>query len=131
LTFSVFQRISSLLDFTTFSFFFLPIFVSFFNLASSDRFLIGFRSTVANRSRLLQKTKFEWKAEMDYNKLKELNQTAPILHVPDSTKPFWLNADASAFEIRAILLQKDDDVLRPLAFYSTKLKGADITLSNT
>lgn len=80
-------------------------------------------------TRTKSKTKFEWnrEAEMSYNKLKKLIQTAPMLHAPDETKPFWLNTDASDFAIGAVLSQKDDeDVLRPLAFYSAKLKGAEI-----
>ena len=96
---------------------------------------VGFyRKFIANFAKIARpltdlKTKFEWnrEAEMSYNKLKKLIQTAPMLHAPDETKPFWLNTDASDFAIGAVLSQKDDeDVLRPLAFYSSKLKGAEI-----
>ena len=96
---------------------------------------VGFyRKFIANFAKIARpltdlKTKFEWnrEAEMSYNKLKKLIQTAPMLLAPDETKPFWLNTDASDFAIGAVLSQKDDeDVLRPLAFYSSKLKGAEI-----
>jgi hypothetical protein len=44
-------------------------------------------------------------------------------------KPFYLHVDASGFAVGAALSQKDDNcVLRPVAFFSRKLKPNSINV---
>jgi len=73
--------------------------------------------------------KFEWgeAQQKSYEKLKSLIQTAPMLKLLDERKPLILSTDASGFAVGAVLSQPSDDgsVLRPLAFYSAKLKNAE------
>jgi hypothetical protein len=47
--------------------------------------------------------------------------TAPVMILPDPTKPFVLKTDASDQAIGAELSQDQGDGLRPIAFYSRKL----------
>ena len=53
--------------------------------------------------------------------LKQAIAAAPVLCVPDPTRPFTVNTDASNFAIGAVLSQND----RPVAFESRKLKPAE------
>ena len=45
----------------------------------------------------------------------------PVLRLPDMTKPFILQTDASSDGIGAILLQEEEQVKHPVAFVSKKL----------
>ena len=94
------------------------------------KFIAGFAKIAKPLTELTKAKakKFEWddEAEQSYHTLKELIQTAPMLHAPDENQPFWLTTDASDFAVGAVLQQKDDEnTLRPIAFYSAKLKGAE------
>ena len=53
--------------------------------------------------------------------LKHALTHAPVLALPDPTKPFELVCDASGFGIGAVLLQSD----RPIAYYSRKMVAAE------
>jgi len=56
-----------------------------------------------------------------FQSLKEAVLRPPVLCLPDVSKPFILQTDASADGIGAILLQDDGDVKHPVAFASKKL----------
>ena len=56
-----------------------------------------------------------------FSNLKHALTTAPVLAVPDPSKPFNLVCDASGFGIGAVLLQGD----RPVAYYSRKMVAAE------
>jgi len=45
----------------------------------------------------------------------------PVLRLPDVSKPFILQTDASSEGIGAILLQKEGQIKYPVAFASKKL----------
>ena len=52
--------------------------------------------------------------------------TAPVLALPDHTKPFWLITDVSAFTTGAILEQPDAfNRWHPIAYYSKSLQPAE------
>jgi hypothetical protein len=56
-----------------------------------------------------------------YNALRESLIHPPILRLPDVSRPFILQTDASADGIGAILLQEEQGVKHPIAFVSKKL----------
>jgi hypothetical protein len=60
-------------------------------------------------------------------RLKEALTSAPILILPDNTKPYVMETDASDFAVGAVLLQNgEDSSLHPIAFKLCKLNKAQI-----
>ena len=59
--------------------------------------------------------------EQAFQILKSYVCVQPVLRLPDISKPFIIQTDASADGIGAILLQEDDQTKRPVAFASKKL----------
>ena len=71
------------------------------------------------------KTTFSWTKECQraYEQLKKLLMAAPVLHVPDFSRPFMLHVDASDVGVGGVLLQSaDDGVAHPVSYFSKKLK---------
>ena len=72
---------------------------------------------------------FLWSPEADeaFKRLKTLFTTAPVLAMPDSSRQFILEVDASETGIGAVLSQRsrDDNQLHPCAFFSRKLTPAE------
>ncbi|KAH8271158.1 hypothetical protein KR026_004252, partial [Drosophila bipectinata] len=67
-----------------------------------------------------------------FQKLKQALTCALVLTHPDFRKHFWIQCDASHVGIGAVLFQKDDDKAeRPIAFFSAKLRGAQLNYSVT
>ena len=64
-----------------------------------------------------------WEApqELAFTALRNYVATAPILRLPDYSKQFILQTDASAQGVGAILLQETEGVRHPIAFASRKL----------
>ncbi|XP_047475992.1 uncharacterized protein LOC125029857 [Penaeus chinensis] len=60
-----------------------------------------------------------------FNKLKEALSTRPILKLPDMSKDFVLQVDASEVGLGAVLLQYQDGQRWPVLYASKKLKGAE------
>ena len=72
---------------------------------------------------------FQWSTAADaaFQRLKTLFSTAPVLSMPDPSRQFILEVDASETGIGAVLSQRDstDGQLHPCAFYSRRLTPAE------
>jgi len=99
---------------------------SFHGLASFyRRFLPNFPSLASPLNELVQKdVTFYWgeKQENAFQKIKFILTNAPILALPDFTKPFELECDASGVGIGVVLIQGG----HPIAYFSEKLHGATL-----
>jgi hypothetical protein len=65
---------------------------------------------------------FVWGAAQNhaFNELKRLLTSAPLLALPDFSKQFEVECDASGIAIGGVLMQEG----RPIAYFSEKLSGA-------
>ena len=73
---------------------------------------------------LCKNVKFVWTPECQesFEALKLLLMQAPVLSMPDYSKPFMLLVDASDIGVGAVLMQKETDGLdHPVAYFSKKL----------
>ncbi|KAK1627706.1 hypothetical protein QYE76_002021 [Lolium multiflorum] len=85
------------------------------------RFVEGFSSIARPMTQLLKKDKkFEWtdKCEESFQKLKSRLTTAPILIMPDITKPFDVYCDASKIGLGCVLMQEG----KVISYMSRQLK---------
>jgi hypothetical protein len=89
------------------------------------RFISGFAEIARPLHELTKKDKiWNWTNECQtaFETLKECFSTAPVLTMPDTTKPFILETDASKWAIGATLLQKQEDgQLHPCGYLSHAL----------
>ena len=76
---------------------------------------------------------FDWTDECEkaFVSIKESLLHYPVLRFPDFSKDFYLSTDASDFAISAVLEQKHDDTLHPIAFISRQLNKAERNYSTT
>jgi len=91
------------------------------------KFVQGYGGIAAPLTSLLKKESFQWNegANIAFNRLKEVMTTPPILGLPDFSKPFLIECDASGEGLWAVLMQEG----KPIAYYSHKLKGRNLLLS--
>ncbi|XP_053406591.1 uncharacterized protein LOC128559314 [Mercenaria mercenaria] len=100
---------------------------SFLGLAGYYRKFIGSFAEIAapltDLTKKGQPNKIVWRPDHEtaFRTLKQLLTRAPILRLPDFSKPFVLQCDASDTGVRAALLQRFDDGLFPIAYASKKL----------
>ena len=63
--------------------------------------------------------------EKSFQQLQNIFFKALFLQKPDYNKIFYLNTDASAFAISAVLLQNHGENLLPIAYFSKALRKAE------
>jgi hypothetical protein len=97
---------------------------SFHGLASFyRRFVKDFNTIAAPLNELTEKgVPFVWGPAQDhaFDELKRLLTFAPLLALPDFSKQFEVECDASGIGIGGVLMQEG----RPIAYFSEKLSGA-------
>ncbi|RDX93434.1 Retrovirus-related Pol polyprotein from transposon 17.6, partial [Mucuna pruriens] len=94
---------------------------SFHGLASfCRRFVKDFSTLAALLTEIVKKSEEE--QERAFNSLKEKLINAPLLVLPNFTKSFEIESDASGISIGAILMQEG----HPIAYFSEKLSGATL-----
>ena len=94
------------------------------------KFILNFSQVAAPLHALTSPSvPFEWntKAEEAFSKLKTLFISAPVLTMPDPSRQFVLEVDASDTGVGAVLSQRaeKDQLLHPCAFFSCKLTPAE------
>ena len=91
-------------------------------------FIAGFASIAAPLTDLLRRDAFLWgpKADLAFAKLKEAMTHAPVLRLPDFTRDFVIETDASNYGIGAVLMQDN----HPIIFFSKKI-GPKLQVSST
>ena len=93
------------------------------------RFIEDFSGIVKPMTSLLRKDapwKWTQAEEESFKTLKDRFTNAPALVMPDMTKQFIVEADASDFATGAVLSQKQDDgKIHPIAFMSKSLNDAE------
>jgi len=102
---------------------------SFLGLAGFyRRFVKGFSEIALPMTELTHdKAPWKWGSEQQkaFDQLKAALCSAPVLILPDPTKPFVLNCDSCAFAIGATLQQDHGNGLQPVAYRSRKLSKAE------
>ncbi|XP_055584860.1 uncharacterized protein LOC129737726 [Uranotaenia lowii] len=92
------------------------------------RFIPEFSRIAAPITELTKaKIKFRWTtaAEEAFLKLKSALVTAPVLAMPDYTKPFSIACDASDVAIGAVLTQDIEGEEHPISYFSQKLSSSE------
>ena len=104
---------------------------SFMGLAGYYRdFIPNFAALAAPLSDLTRKgqpNKVEWgeAQEKAYQSIKVILTKEPVLRLPDPTKTYFLQTDASDSGIGAVLMQKHDGKLFPVCYASKRLSSAE------
>jgi hypothetical protein len=96
------------------------------------RFIPEYSGKAAPLHRLKCKgVKFRWESEQQnaFEVLKAALCEAPVLQIPDFDKQFVLETDASDIAISAVVNQRVDGELAPIAYYSRLLTPAETRYS--
>jgi len=83
------------------------------------KFVHAYANVVFSLTELLKKNAFRWHAETEsaFQKLKSLMTNTPVLVLPDFSKEFVVETDASGTGIGVVLAQEG----RSMAYFSRKL----------
>ena len=87
------------------------------------KFIAKFSTLAAPLNNLLKKdTPFEWTDEAQhlFDELKQQLTSAPVLMMPDQTKPFQIESDTSKYALRMILTQLDSNGNQHLVAFLSK-----------
>ena len=96
---------------------------SFHGLASFYcRFIKGFSTIMSPITDCMKQGEFIWTkaATKAFNEVKQKKTKAHVIRLPDFTKPFEVECDASVISIRGVLSQER----HPIAYFSEKLNDA-------
>jgi RNase H-like domain found in reverse transcriptase len=89
------------------------------------RFILSFSAVVASLTDATKgdKKAFDWGDEQAqaFARIKKAFSTAPVLWLPDPSKPFTVTTDASDFGTGGVLEQEFEDGAHPIAYVSRKL----------
>lgn len=92
------------------------------------KFIPNVAELAAPLNKLRQKgASFVWgnEQQLAFESLKEAIMSPPVLRMPDFTKPFILQTDASSVAIGAVLSQEVDGTRQPVAFASRTLSPSE------
>lgn len=99
------------------------------------KFIRNYAAVTSPLTDLLKTTrKFVWSeaAQNSFEELKHILTTAPVLHSPNFSQPFYIHCDASHTGIGSVLVQKNAEGEEfPIAFMSKKLNQAQRNYSVT
>jgi hypothetical protein len=92
-----------------------------------QKFIKGYGFITTPLTNMLKKNSFAWTAaaQATFEALKLAVSQAPIIALPNFSKPFIIEYDASGVGIGAVLMQEN----RPIAFLSQALKGKALHMS--
>ena len=102
---------------------------SFLGLANFyRRFVAGYARIAMPLTELTKdNVPFVWGSDQQqaFDQLKAALCSAPVLVIPDQTKPFQLNCDACKYAVGAVLQQDLGNGPQPVAYYSHKMTDAE------
>ena len=102
------------------------VFVGFANYFR--RFIADFATLAAPLDELLRKgCVFRWgpRQQQAFDVLRERLLSAPVLHLPDTKRPFRVETDASDTRVAAVLLQEHGGDWHPVAYLSRRLTDTE------
>ena len=92
------------------------------------KFITNFSQIAAPLTTLQSKlVKFSWSPECQeaFEKLKDKLMSTPVLVKADLSKDFELHTDASNNHVGAVLMQREDEGLKPIGYFSKKLNRCE------